>query len=294
MTVQNETNKYMGDVQLIYFNQTTGLFELVSGALGALLISQPDQAASGPISTQNLNATGAATVNSAVSMTGLNNSATVTIHITANTLNQVLTPQISLDGTNWVALSGTGLMNQGTGVQSATIPAGTTGLWQAAIGGIYGFRLVEQSACTGSATVLLQSSPAVSANAIDMPLPTGANTIGTVNLPTPTPHALTSAATTNATSVKASAGTLYTLTWDNVSASARYLKLYNKASAPTVGTDIPILTIPLAVTSGNSVIFGALGKRFSTGIAYAITGAIAVADTTAIAAGDVHITMDYV
>jgi hypothetical protein len=39
--------------------------------------------------------------------------------------------------------------------------------------------------------------------------------------------------------VKASAGQVYSLFVSNINAAVRYLKLYNKASAPTVGTDVP-------------------------------------------------------
>ena len=104
---------------------------------------------------------------------------------------------------------------------------------------------------------------------------------------------LNSAASTNATSVKATAGNLFVVSASNVSASSRFLKFYNKASAPTVGTDTPILVIPIAATSSVTLEFGVVGMRFATGIAYAITGAIADADTTAIAAGDVKLALTY-
>ena len=113
---------------------------------------------------------------------------------------------------------------------------------------------------------------------------------GTVTANEGTPNAgtaynLTSAATTNAASVKASAGSLFELSLSNVTAATVYLKLYNKASAPTVGTDVPIMTIPVAAGAVWSAEFGRIGKRFSTGIALAITGAAAATDTTVIAAG---------
>lgn len=38
---------------------------------------------------------------------------------------------------------------------------------------------------------------------------------------------------------------MWSVVTSNINAAARYLKLYNKASAPTVGTDTPVLTIPL-------------------------------------------------
>jgi hypothetical protein len=100
-----------------------------------------------------------------------------------------------------------------------------------------------------------------------------------------TAYALVSAATTNAASVKATAGNLFELSLFNVTAATVYLKLYNKASAPTVGTDVPIMTIPVAAGALYAAEFGRVGKRFATGIALAITGAAAATDTTAVAAG---------
>lgn len=98
---------------------------------------------------------------------------------------------------------------------------------------------------------------------------------------------LSSAATTNATSAKGSAGRVYKIRGNSARASVCYLKLYNKASAPTVGTDIPILTLAIKASDVFDIDFGSIGYYFSTGIAYAITGAAADADTTAIASGDI-------
>lgn len=104
--------------------------------------------------------------------------------------------------------------------------------------------------------------------------------------PNQTSRLLSSAATTNATSVKASAGELFEIIGSNTVASKRYLKLYNKASAPTVGTDTPVLTLVIPASASFSFRFTA--QYFSTGIAYAITGAAADADTTAIGSGDIE------
>lgn len=102
-----------------------------------------------------------------------------------------------------------------------------------------------------------------------------------------------SAATTNATSVKASAGQVYGWVLCNNAASAKFVKLYNRASAPTVGTDTPVMTI--AVPANQTVLIEMNnGIKFGTGIALAITGAYADADTTATAAGDVVAHLLYV
>jgi hypothetical protein len=104
---------------------------------------------------------------------------------------------------------------------------------------------------------------------------------------------IASAATTNATSVKASAGNLYNINASNAGAGAAYLKLYNKATAPTVGTDIPILIIPIPASGNVNIEFGRIGRRFNTGIALAITGAFAHTDTTSVAANQVLVCGDW-
>lgn len=104
---------------------------------------------------------------------------------------------------------------------------------------------------------------------------------------------INAAASTNATSLKASAGQVYSVDVFNVAAYDVFLKFYNKASAPTVGTDTPVWTIPIKAGAGYSNVF-MLGKAFSTGIAYAITKLQADSDTTAVAALDVTGTMDWI
>ncbi len=102
---------------------------------------------------------------------------------------------------------------------------------------------------------------------------------------------LSAAASTNSTSVKATSGNVFSIVGVNTNAAARYLKLYNKATAPTVGTDTPIATLylpPTAVGGGQfSFDFSGQPLNFSLGIGYALTTAAADADTGALTAGDV-------
>lgn len=95
------------------------------------------------------------------------------------------------------------------------------------------------------------------------------------------------AATTNATSVKGTAGQLYAFHLCSGTANNKYLKLYNKATAPTVGTDTPVATITIPGNGCAPEFTTTLGVVYGTGLAYAITGAETDADTTAVAAGDV-------
>jgi hypothetical protein len=115
---------------------------------------------------------------------------------------------------------------------------------------------------------------------------------GAVTVPTTangTTSFVKSAATTNATSLKATAGNIFSMNLVNNSAAVKYFKFYNKTSAPTVGTDTPVAVIGIPANGGNFTVDGNMWAwtRLSTGIAYAITGAVTDADTTAVAVNDV-------
>lgn len=101
-----------------------------------------------------------------------------------------------------------------------------------------------------------------------------------------------SAATTNATSAKTLPAQLYGFTLCNTSAAVKFFKFYNKASAPTVGTDAVALKVLIPAGSCQHRSF-LLGVNFTAGLAWAITGAQADSDTTAVAAGDVVGAFDY-
>lgn len=109
-----------------------------------------------------------------------------------------------------------------------------------------------------------------------------------------TQHKRISTADTNAVSLKASAGQIYAIHIYNTHATdKRFLKLYNKASAPTVGTDTPTKTICLG-PGQDFTFFWDVGLPFATGIAYAITSWLTDADTGAIGANEVVLNIDYI
>ena len=101
-----------------------------------------------------------------------------------------------------------------------------------------------------------------------------------------------SAASTNADTVKSSAGLVVGYYLVNTAADFRYVKLYNKASSPTVGTDTPrcVFGIP-AGGAANMAYDPPIG--FATGIAIAIVTGIADSDATAVAVNDVAVTLLY-
>ena len=97
---------------------------------------------------------------------------------------------------------------------------------------------------------------------------------------------LLAAGTTNATSVKGSAGRVYGWHYTNLSNAARFVKLYNKATAPTVGTDVPVAVI--AIPAGQvAKMYVAAGVSFASGIGLATTTGYADNDSAAVTAGDI-------
>jgi len=93
------------------------------------------------------------------------------------------------------------------------------------------------------------------------------------------------AATVNATLVRAGAGRVYEINGQNAKAAVVYLKLYDKATAPTVGTDVPVYT--LACPASGPFRFDLGGFQFTLGIGYGLTTDAADAGTTALLAADV-------
>lgn len=104
--------------------------------------------------------------------------------------------------------------------------------------------------------------------------------------PNATSRIVSAAASTNDTVAKAAAGSIHQIIGYNANASIRYLKLYNKATSPTVGTDTPTHTFLLLPLAGFAFDFP-LPFFFSAGIAYALTTGSADADTGALTAGDI-------
>lgn len=104
------------------------------------------------------------------------------------------------------------------------------------------------------------------------------------------PGKLISAASTNATSVTATPTQIYALQILNFNAAARYFKIYDKASAPTVGTDVPLQALgipPNSTTGGGFVLPIPVGMQLSNGFAFALTTGAADGDTGAVAAGEI-------
>ena len=110
-------------------------------------------------------------------------------------------------------------------------------------------------------------------------------------------HFKSSANSTNATSVKASAGTVFNMIIHNThggggSGSAIAFRLYDKATAPVVGTDVPMIVIHVQSNDSKEINFTS-GITFVNGIAYSITDGSSLMDATAVDADGVQVYMGY-
>ena len=98
---------------------------------------------------------------------------------------------------------------------------------------------------------------------------------------------LSAAGTTqDANNVKTTAGRVYYIHGRNNRASSVFLKLYNKATAPAVGTDVPVDTIELIASQPFIFDFPA-GLAFTTGIGFGLVTAVADNSTASVTAGDI-------
>lgn len=110
------------------------------------------------------------------------------------------------------------------------------------------------------------------------------------------PFRLISQATTNETVVKSSPGTISTISAVGMAEEAMsFLKLYNKATAPVLATDVPVMTIPIPThTQGAGIVIPIPnGLNFSNGIALALTSGIEDTNAVAVLANQVVLNFTY-
>ena len=110
-------------------------------------------------------------------------------------------------------------------------------------------------------------------------------------------HFKSSTNSTNATSIKASAGTVFNMIIHNTNGgggggSSITVRFYDKATAPTVGTDVPMIIIHVGSSTSKEVNFTS-GITFTNGIAYALTAGDSLLDATAVDADGVQVYMGY-
>lgn len=103
------------------------------------------------------------------------------------------------------------------------------------------------------------------------------------------PIRINSLANTNLGLIKSGKCALSSLICSNNGAAAAYVKLYDKASAPVLASDVPVLVIPIPASSVLPLPMGDLGPPFELGLAIAITNLVGDTDATAVAAAQVKV-----
>lgn len=296
-----------GDPGMVLLAQRRDSDTTAVSADGDYATLKTDEAGRLKVATQpgSINATtGNITANAQTIVVNVERASNITISMVATSLvGHNVTFEYSNNSTNgtdgnWyvvqVVRSNANTVETTSGVLAATPAYG----WEASVNAYKWFRVRATAHTSGTAAyVLLPGSYAtepIPAGQVTGTQPvsgtvTATVTGGTVLPVTPTTTFTNSAASTNATVIKGSAGTLWSVVVSNINAAARYLKFYNKATAPTVGTDTPVLVIAIPAGATVPVSFGANGVRFATGIGLAITAGAADSDTAAVAAGEIKV-----
>lgn len=162
---------------------------------------------------------------------------------------------------------------------------------------------VTNTNSNGQATMANSSPVVIASNQSSLSI-VGTGTFVTQATPTATATggatqtSFVAANSNNATSLKASAGTVYSVQLAGIGSAPAYLKFYDKASAPTCQSDTIVsqFIIPAASTAANgagSNVSIPVGKNFATGIAYCVVTGIAANDNTSVAAATYVVNIDY-
>ena len=249
-----------------------------------------------PSSTQSYTFTGAIALNAVViAQVDCAQYRTARTHITSLGAGGVLQIQASNDGSNWTFIN-TCVENGASQIYQSNISA--TGAYVTALSGARYMRVIASTAYTsGTTSLTVQFSEQVAVNPfqnvyVQNSFPVFLQQSSSYGFGSY--HTLVAAGSTNATSVRATTCTMGSCYLANTSAAFRYVKFYNKAGAPSVGTDTPSLQFALPPNSAMNVETSFAGMRFTSGLSYCITAGSALLDTTAVTAGDVLVNLSYV
>lgn len=210
-----------------------------------------------------------------------------TVELTFNPSGSITAGQLNFEvsddgGTNWYPIGGERVdVNV---VELVFSLNGTTKkAWQFNIAAFTNFRVRLNPAITGAGTANLRMQ------ASGLIFPQTGESGGA------TPYSVLWPANTTGVNIKSTPGVVYGWSITNNNAAARYVKLYNKASAPTTGTDTPYirLLIPGAGAGAGNNFSIPGGIVFPTGIGIAVTTGVTDADTTAPTANDVQANIHY-
>lgn len=190
----------------------------------------------------------------------------------------------------------------GSGQVSITGPVTQSGAWNVGQTGTWTQRLQDGSGNAISSTSGSLNVQVSNTNANGQTTMSASSPVVIASDQTPIKVASTTgniaANNTTGVNLKGSAGMVTSIQLGGIGSAPAYLKLYNKATAPTCGTDTPVkrLIIPAAATAANgagSNVTFAYAITFSLGIGYCVTTGITDADTTAPAASTYLVNIDW-
>jgi hypothetical protein len=185
-------------------------------------------------------------------------------------------------------------------VNGSTAPASTT-TWTVGMTAVYDFRTanvtINDIRPQGPSAAIPTTVSSGSLNAVTtVSTVTALTTVTTSGTPTApaTPYILNSLATTNIALILTGTSGLHAFYATNTGATAAFVKLYNKATAPVLASDVPAMILPIPAAAAGfpgvaNLDIGHQGFRFALGLGIAITGAVGDTDTTAVAAGQVKV-----
>lgn len=255
-------------------------------------------AASAPVVSFAFTQPGVIAINTTLLTIDCSQHRSLSIQCTAMGTTGVVTPQWSNDGATWLA----GVIMTPAGASAGTFNA--AGLWTTNVYARF-FRLQLTTATTAGTTTLAVAAmqqaigqpPAqpvngtVTANIGTGSVAAGTNAIGDVGVQVRTnatgaasTHHIVSAATTNVAQIKATAGRVVGWCLSNTTASWRYVKLHNVASATAGAAVQQTIGIP---PNDKAVCSMPPGIAFTTAISRSIVTGSADADATAVGVGDV-------
>lgn len=282
-----------GALRVSLASDSTGQVTLATGAntIGSLAANQSVNVAqiNGVTTTMGngISGTGVQRVTIASDSTGQ-----VTLAAGSNTIGALTANQsVNVAQINGVTpLMGNGA--SGTGAQRVTIANDSTGVLATVstvttlsqFGG-NAINLGNGTVGTGTLRVALASDTSSNTN------PLYASAVGTSSTAAASGCYLVSAASTNSTSCKGSAGNLYGFRFINTTTTVYYLRMYNTAAAPTCSSatgfieSIPIPPAGAAGQAGGFVEMSDIPINYGTGIGFCLTGGSSSTDNTNAATG---------
>lgn len=270
-----------GNPNLIGGSDGTNARTISTDTSGRLITVQPDTSTAISI---------AANATSSGQITSLTGAGAAWIQLTG-TWTATAQVQVTVDGSTWVNLTGSqSIITVSTGAYVTSGNLTATGIYMVDIAGASGVRVITTAYTSGTITGTVRVvSGVASAGITGSPVVSG-TVYATLNI-TSVVYTLTTTASTNSNLAITGSKAFGTVALSNTSASAIYVKFYNKATAPTVGTDIPYMTIAVPANGFVNYDFSQ-AIRFNLGIGVGVTGAVADSDTTAVAAG-CHVLLTY-